>query len=166
MTELERVSDAEVVEDRPSWEELVSEFVEGSRFEIAGQLRQARAAATVCRHYGRSSIARFAGEVGKSPSWCYDLARVWIVYGHIFEEGGELSNRLETLGITHFVKTLSAPDPVALAEKAHDEGLTARQTEEEARGETKNAQLITHVVCPECGAMNPMSRVETREVPA
>ncbi len=152
MTELERVSDAEVVEDHPSWEELVSEFVEGSRFELHGQLRQARAAAAVCRHYGRSSMTKFAGEVGKSPGWCYDLARVWFVYGHIFEAAdGQLSNRLETLGISHLVKSLAAPDPVALAEKAHDEGMTSRQVEDEARGEPENVEVVSTRPCEACG---------------
>jgi hypothetical protein len=51
-------------------------------------------------------------------------------------------------------------------ERADAEGWTVKRAREEARGKTKNAQLITHIVCPECGALSPMSKVETREVPA
>jgi hypothetical protein len=153
VAELERVYDAEIVDDSiPSWEDLVSEFIEGRRYEMHGQLRQARAAASVVTHYGRQSMKAFASEVGKSPSWVYDLARVWHVYGHIFEDGDELSGRLETLGISHLVKSLSAPDPVALAERAHDEGMTTRQVEEEARGKENGAEVIDVQECPSCGA--------------
>ncbi len=166
MTEIERIQDVEIVEDKPSWEELVSEFIEGRRYELHGQLRQARAAANVCRHYGKSSMRQFAGEVGKSAGWCYDLARVWMVYGHIFEGEDHLSSQLETLGISHLVKSLAAPEPVRAAEEAADEELTVRQMEERIQGTPKNVEMITEMVCPECGAVSPMSRVETREVKA
>jgi hypothetical protein len=165
MTEIERIQDVEIVEDVPSWEELVGEFAEGRRYEMHGQLRQARAAASVVTHYGRQSIKAFAFEVGKSPSWVYDLARVWHVYGHIFEDGDELSSRLETLGISHLVKSLSAPDPVALAERAHDEGMTTRQVEEEARGKEEKAEIAKTMVCPQCGGTGEVPMDEAIPVP-
>lgn len=165
VTEIEKVRDVEVaslVEDKPDWESLVSEWAEGASLELEGQLRQARAAAGVVRSYGMGAMEGFAYEVGCSKTKVYDYARVWAVYGHIFE--GEHSGRLETLGITHLVKSLSAPDPLEVATEAHDEGLTTRQTEERAKERTmpKNVETITYIVCPECGVQSPMSKVETR----
>lgn len=153
MSELERVRDAEIVEDIPSWEECVSEWSEGASQELIGQLRQARAAASVGRHYGWSSMKQFAGEIGASTGKVYDYAKVWTVYGHIFEDGGELSSRLETLGISHLIKALRAPDPVATAEEAHDEGLSARQIEERIKTqEEEEAEEVQIKTCPACGS--------------
>ncbi len=155
MAELERVYEGEVVEEQaPSWEQLISEWAEGARLEFAGQLRQARAAASVVRHYGRASMKHFAAEVGCSKSWAYDLARVWWVYGHLFEDG-DFSNRLETRGISHYLKALRAPDPVAMIEEAEDEDLSARQIEERIR-EREEAESGAHEKpktrpCEACG---------------
>ena len=162
MTEVERVYEGEVVEETsPPWEQLISEWAEGSRQEFVGQLRQARAAASVVKHYGRGSMKAFAGEVGASKTKVYDYARVWWVYGHLFEDG-EFSGRLETRGISHYVACLSAPDPVKMLEESEDEDLSVRQIEERVRvgqeAEQGEPERVQTRVCEACGG--------TGEVPA
>lgn len=152
--ELERIPDAEIIEEGPSWEEAVSEWAEGSRLELAGQLRQARAAAAVSSHYGTDAMGHFASEVGASKSKVYSYAKVWMVYGHIFEDGSEISSRLETLGITHLIKGLAAPDPLTAVEEAHDEGLSTREMEERVREleEPENTVKVQETrACEACG---------------
>lgn len=156
--ELERVYEGEVVEDKPDWESLISEWAEGARFAFAGQLRQARAIASVSRYYGRTSIEKFAAEVGCSKSWAYDLCRVWQTYSHRFEDG-EISTRLESpLGISHYVKASYARDPQAAIEKAEDERQTTRQIEasnqeekEQEHAGDERAEVVKTMPCPQCG---------------
>lgn len=169
MTELERIYDAEIVEDKPSWEELVSEWTDAGWRVFAGQLRQARAAAAVNRYYGRASMEHFANEVGASKSTVYDYARAYIVFGHLYEDSGRLENS-GLLTISHLIEASYAPDPVEMLERAEDEGLSSRQikrerTESENGSEPqRNVEVVTEFVCPECGAVSPMSKVESREV--
>lgn len=166
--ELERVEDGEIVEDAPSWEQHVSEWAEGARQEFVGQLRQCRAAASVARHYGRGSMKAFAQEVGASKTKVYDFARVWWVYGHLFEDGDE---RFPTRGISHYIAALRADDPVAMLERSEDEDLSVRQMEAEMEdGEqreaagSRNVELVEVVVCAHCGAEYPLSEAMTRKV--
>lgn len=72
MTELERIYDEAEIVEAPSWEECISEWTDAGWRVFAGQLRQARAASAVQRHYGLSSIEKFAQEVGTSKSTVYD----------------------------------------------------------------------------------------------
>ena len=151
MTELERVYDGEVIEEGPSWEEHVSEWAEGARQEFAGQLRQARAAASVARHHGRSSMKAFAQEVGASKSKVYDYCRVWWVYGHLFEDG-DFSGRFQTLGISHYLQALRAPDPSSALEQAEDEGLSVRRLKERIEESEHDglAEEAKTVPCDKC----------------
>ena len=153
--ELERVYDGEVVEEPEGmdWEQATSEWAEGSRQEFVGQLRQARAAASVAKRYGWASMGAFAKEVGCGKSKVYDYARVWVVYGHLFEDG-EFSARLETRTISHYVKALRAPDPVAFVEESEDEDWSTRRMDEvleereiEAHGKPERVETR---VCPTC----------------
>lgn len=156
MTEIERVYDAEVVEEPEGmeWQTAVSEWAEGSRQEFVGQLRQARAAALVVRRYGRASIKEFAQEVGSGKSKVYDYCRVWQVYGHLFEDG-DFSGRLETRSISHYIAALNAPDPVTLLETSEDEDLSVRQIQERVKvaeeAEHGGAEVVTETrACPTC----------------
>lgn len=167
--ELERVYDAEVVEDRPEWELLVSEWADAASQVLIGQLRQARAAAMVQRHYGRASVEKFANEVGCSRSTAYDYARAWSIFGHLyFSEDGQPSGRLDNsgaIGIGHLIEASYAPDPVEVLERAEDEGMTTRQIKAERKQpEQRDVETITEVVCPDCGSVNPINKVETRTV--
>lgn len=154
--ELERVYDAEVVEDRPEWELLVSEWANAASQVLIGQLRQARAAAMVQRHYGRASVEKFANEVGCSRSTAYDYARAWSIFGHLyFSEDGQPSGRLDNsgvIGIGHLIEASYSPDPVEVLERAEDEGMTTRQIKAERKDEGKErAQKTETKVCPRCG---------------
>ncbi len=162
MTELQRVQDAEIVEEGPSWEEHVSEWTSAAGQVFAGQMRQARVAASVARVYGNGSMEAFAKEVGASRSTVYDYARVWWIYGHILSERPDDS----PLTISHYVEASYAPDPLKAIEEAEDEGLTTRQIEKRRKEPEATPQLITHIICPECSAMSPISRCETKEIPA
>lgn len=175
MTELEGVHKAEVVVEPESgqgdgyYEEQVSEWAEGSGQAILGNMRCARAAANVARRYGEASLTAFAGDVGRSKSTVYQYARVWRVFGPKLEAGGEWSGdstRLESLTMSHLVRAVSAPDPVAAAEEAEDEGLSTRQMEarRKEREVPKNVETVVQIVCPACGVASPMGSVETRTV--
>jgi hypothetical protein len=154
MTELQRVPiEPEIVEDGPEWEALVSEWADAGWRVFAGQLRQARAAAAVQRHYGMSSMEKFAQEVGVSKSTVYDYARVYNIYGHLYEDS---SGRLESSGlldITHLIECSYAPDPIKMLERAEDEGLSSRQIKAERQAESgsRNVQKAETRVCEACG---------------
>lgn len=153
--ELEYVQDAEIVDEGPSWEELTSEWAEGARHELVGQLRQARAAAAVMRTYGTGAMKKFAGEVGASKSKVYDYAKVWAVYGHLFEDG-ELPASFQTRGISHMVAALKDPEPVRMLETSEDEDLSVRQIEERTQdreqAEHGGPERVEAKECPSCGA--------------
>ena len=173
MTELVRTyDDAELVDDEApgyDWESGVSEWAEGSRMEFVGKLRQARAAAGVARRYGFGSMQKFAGEVGASRTTVYDAARVWVVYGHIFDGGDPLAEALEAKGYTHMVDSLRAPDPIEDIKIAIDNDETTRQHEDRLQGgeekEAGNVELISEFKCPDCESWHRLNGVETREVP-
>ena len=168
MTELQRIPiEPEIVEDKPSWEECISEWTDAGWRVFAGQLRQARAAAAVQRHYGLSSIEKFAQEVGTSKSTIYDYARAWNTYGHLYEVSGRLENS-GLLSISHLIEASYAPDPIEMLERAEDEGLSSRQIKRErseSHNTPQNVETVTEFICPACGEVSPMSKVESREVP-
>lgn len=182
MSDVEQIHEAEIVEESPSWEELVSEWTAGASLALAGQLKQARAAANVQRVYGRKSVEAFAKEVGASKSTVYDYARVWQMYGHLFEDG-EYSGRLETLSMAQLVEAAYSPDPVTTAERAEDEGLSSRQIRAERREpssgagpdgsqgtsppddrRTRNVEVIELVRCPHCEKEFSISEASVRTV--
>jgi hypothetical protein len=162
--ELEAVLDGEIVEERVPWEQIVSEWTEGASEELAGQLRQARAAGTVARDYGRSSMEAFAKDVGCSRSKVYSYARVWQTYGHLV--GTEsFSRRLESgrLSISHMIEGTQYPEPVAAIDRAEDEGISARQMERERKEETVpgNVEVVEMARCSHCQKAFELSRAST-----
>lgn len=167
MTELERVyDDVEVVEEQGSdWESCVSEWAEGAHQELAGQLRQCRAAAAVTKRYGLSSMEGFAKDVGCSRSKAYDYAKVWWTYGHLVETP-EFSRRVESglVTISQMIQGTRDPEPVKAIDRAVDDGISARQMERERKEEgiPENVEVVDLVVCPHCGVEYPISHANTR----
>jgi ribosomal protein L32 len=170
MTEIQRIYDAEPVSTVPSMEELKSEWTVGAAQKLAGQLRQARAAAMLKTHYGAKSIEGFAKEMNTSASTVYEYARAWRRLLETFESEHEIYGRLEDspLRISQVIESGRDEDMARSLDEAEDDNLSSKAQRERRRerSEPKNVQLITHMVCPECGALSPMSRVETREMEA
>lgn len=48
--------------------------------------------------------------------------------------------------------------------KASEEGWTVKRAREETGRAPKNVEVVTEFVCPACGEVSPMSKVESREV--
>ena len=167
MRELERVPETvEIVEELQEhpediWESAINEWSTGASHVIVGQLRQARAAAAVTRVHGTSSMKKFADEVGASKTTVYDYAKVWWIYGHLFEDGqSSLSVRAESglLNMAQLIKMSRAPDPIKRAEEVED-GTSSRaieamnqQEREQEHAEDPRAQTVQVTrACEACG---------------
>ena len=169
MTELQRIPiEAEIVEV-PSLEEIKSEWTMGASQKLMGQLRQARAAASLEKHYGQGSVEGFAREMYVSPSTVYAYAATWRKLLDAFGEEGEVYGRLENspLKISNVMEAVKETDIPKALDEAEDEGLSSRQQEARRREKTTpaNVETVTEFICPACGEVSPMSKVESREVP-
>ena len=119
-------------------------------------------AESLARHYGDRAIPEFAKDVNYSARRVWELAAT---YKH-------WKNRDRAQDLTHKHHTVAArhEDPeeaieIALAGEPGKPGpLSANKLERVLKGEPKNVEVVTEFLCPECGALSPMSAVETREV--
>jgi DNA repair exonuclease SbcCD ATPase subunit len=173
LTEVQRVHDPEIIIDsRPSWEDIKTEWTMGAHRKIEGQLRQARAAAVLETHYGLSSVEAFAKEVKVSPSTVYGYGAAWRRLMLAFGDEAEIYNRLESspLTITNVLEATreSIEDIPRALDEAEDEGLSTRaqKARRRERQEPQNVEMVREIVCPSCGEISPMNQVEVREIPA
>lgn len=167
MTELERVHDAEVVEE-DIWEAAVSEWATGHSEELKGKLRQARAAAAVRTRYGAGSMEAFAQEVGASRSKVYAFAAAYRKLIAWFETHEEISKRLNDspLRISNVLEASHEDDVPKALDEAEDEKLTSRQQRARRKEKEvpKNVELVEIVTCPRCDEEYPLSEAMTRKV--
>lgn len=169
-TELERVRDAEVVQEGDAyWQSQVSEWTVGHAQALIGHLRSARAAASVERRYGEASLAEFAKEVGAGRSTCYQYAYAWNTL--LFEFGSEesLSSRLENspLSVWQVIECMKAPEGERkpMLDRAEDENLSISQIRAHRQGEEeKNVEVIEVIECPHCEQAFALSEAHVRKV--
>lgn len=157
MSELERVYDAEIVDDTPTLEDLKSEWTAGAETKLRGQLRQARAAYLVDRHYGESSVESFADELRAGRSTVYEYARVYRRLLQFFPSQEEISGRLDEspLTITNVIEASKEEDFPKALDEAEIEGHTTRQqkAKRKERETPKNVETIQRGTCPHCGSV-------------
>ena len=163
--ELERILDAEIVEDKPSIEDIKAEWTMGAERKLEGQLRQARAAYALQKHYGKASMESFAKEMDKGRSTVYAYAKLYARLLEFFPDQQQISERLESspLTISNVMEASKEEDFPKALDEAEDDHLSTRQQEarRKERSEPKNVETITKLACPECGAISAMKDVQT-----
>ena len=159
------------LEVAPTIEELYSEWSQGFYEKLKGNLRQARAAAALETHYGKGSVSAFAGAMRTSEQVVYDYAAMWRRLVSAYPSENEIFGRLEDspLSIWKIIEGTRgvAPQEIpATLDAIEDENPSVSKIRQDRQenGKPKNVEVIAHIVCPECGALSPMSAVETREV--
>lgn len=166
MTEIERVPDAQIVEAKPSLEEIKSEWTHGASQKLAGQLRQARAAAMLKTHYGEGSVEGFAREMGVAPTTVYEYAKTWRRLLEAFDSEHEIYGRLEDspLRISNVIEsTRGAVSEIPRSlDEAEDDRLTANGQRERRRerSEPQNVETVEMVACPHCGGVSKMRELK------
>ena len=160
MTDVQVVHKAEILEPAPTLEDLYSEWAMGFFEKLKGQLRQARCAAMVKRHYGRGSIAEFAKAVGSSEQTVYEYAGAWRRLTNAYPSEAEISNRLEDSPMTIWqiiegVRGREAREIPAVLDEIEEKNKSVSRIQAERReeGKPKNVEMVDRCACPECGAI-------------
>lgn len=170
--ELERVQDATEIVENDWLEPAISQWNAGAANGLRAALEQMESAFFVKEKGGVEGMNMLsAGAIRASRSKVYAFAKTYRILVEAY--GNRLSGRLESSPI----------DPWQLVESAHNgeirgdvDGAIARTEKlnlstrnlksERTGGGGQNVEMVTEILTPCCGEWIPLSKVETREVPA